>query len=149
MLSSRWRSDRAESAVAAAPLPLAEHGGDRRQQPRRVLQREAGRVGAERLDPARFGPQAQDPANIEEDPEQQDRQDHAVEPRIVLERGPDHLVQGADHGGDEHQEQERAVDEALRYHPRSRRLTIVHMPRTLPRAARFATGKFNWRLLSS
>ena len=91
---------------AAAALALAQHGGDRGQQARRVLQGEAGRVGAERLDPARLGLEPQDPANIEEDAEQQDRQDDAVEPGIVLERGPDHLMQGADDRHHEDQEQD-------------------------------------------
>ena len=69
-------------------------------------------------------------------PNSEDRQDHAVEPRIVLERGPDDLMQGADHDPDEDEKQDRAINEALRYHRRFRRVTIEHMPRfyRVPRA---------------
>ena len=78
MLSRRWRSDSADSAVRPRRCALAEHGRDRGQEARRVLQREAGLVGAERLDPGRFRAEAENAANIEEDAEQQDRQDDAV-----------------------------------------------------------------------
>ena len=68
------------------------------------------------------------------------------EPRVVLERGPDDLVQRHDDREHERQEQGGPVDEASRYHRRSRRATIEHMPKSLTRARRGATGKSNLRL---
>src|SRR5262245_7385890 len=126
---------------AAASLALAQHGGNWRQKARGILQGEARSVRAKRLDPARLWFEAQEPANIEEDTEQRDRKDDAVEPRIVLECGPDDLIQDADDGRDENQKHERAENEALRYHHRIRRRSNEHMSQSLARATRDAIGK--------
>ena len=98
----------------AAAFLLAERARDRRQQPGRRLQREAGLAGAEGLDPADLRLDAEDAPEDVDDPDQQNAQDQAVEHRVVQEDPPDDLIGEGDRGGRQHQEDDHAVDETLR-----------------------------------
>ncbi len=131
--------------------------GDRRQQPRRRLQREARLAGAEGLDPADLRLDADDAPEDVDDADQQDPEDQAIE-HWVVEEDPQHDVVGeGDREGRQHQEDDHAVDETLRtghrrafptrLRPIDAAMDAAHPPaaRRRARAGRTAARRW-WRL---